>query len=362
MSDEKCIPGANDTNEPHASRRKILGGGWKALIILLLLLWSGYLTMHTDNIQRSHINHALILSPCRPIQEHLYDSFSTRELSNLPIVNVTGLRCPSWTRNTTNTVLVWLRTEGIMYSQIEKSASSTIRKIFKKLGNGTHKTKEISNSLTNGLPPNINVLFTFVRDPVERFLSAYIEVWRRRDFFWLTGKKWIKLGLSLPDQAMKVEAMALFIDRLDEEGWWNPHLRPQTMEMANTYMPNCLPFDFVGRVENFERDMSQAFSMAGGNPDRWRAGVTKPKHRASYLNDKKVIASAFEHQTSERKRKVCRLYYLDFINLDYPLPTVCKNVSFTLDDVNRWSQKRLQAVETSVIQKAFVSAMSHWYR
>jgi len=268
----------------------------------------------------------LELRPCA-------DEPPQRNITNLPPVNVSSINCPPETRYYTHNLLSYVEEEGILYSGVTKSGSSTIRTILKKMANGispeeTFKRRYRKRTGKVILPANRKVLFTFVRDPIERFLSAYAEVWRRGKF-WFSGMPYANSRFTLPPMALKPEAMALFIDRLNEEGFWDGHLEPQTVKMTNMHLNGCLPFDFVGRLERFEEDFSHVLAMAEVKPVNWQKWSVNGG-RKTPDDQKSKLRQIFWRQTQKRIKTICSVYSWDFVNFGYPYPDDCKGMNVTL--------------------------------
>jgi len=280
------------------------------------------------------------LRPCvdEPPQRKITDlpavnELPQRKITDLPPVNVSNINCPPETRYYKKNLMSYLEAEGILYSAVTKSGSSTIRTILRNMANGpnpeeTFKKRYRSRTGKVTLPANRKVLFTFVRDPIERFLSSYAEVWRRGKF-WFSGMPYANRRFTLPPMALKAEAMALFIDRLKEEGFWDGHLELQTVKMTNMHLKSCLPFDFVGRLENFEQDFSHVLAMAEVKPVNWHKWLEQGG-RKTPDDQKRKLRQIFWRQTQERINTICRVYTMDFVNFGYPYPGVCKGMNVTL--------------------------------
>ena len=106
--------------------------------------------------------------------------------------------------------------------------------------------------------------FTFVRHPLPRLVSAYLDKvvkikhsarrvirnfqLRRGLLGWKAARHWLQTG-ALLDPARKL-TFREFADQLARENWarLDPHFRPQSRLLAG------LPLDFIGRVENSQDD------------------------------------------------------------------------------------------------------------
>lgn len=98
-------------------------------------------------------------------------------------------------------------------------------------------------------------LFTFVRDPWDRLVSAYRDKMRRPrwrgEIGGVLGRADPTLPVSFPDF---VQAIAMQdVQEMD------PHWRPQHRNL----MVDALSFDFIGRMEDFGRDFERLKALAG---------------------------------------------------------------------------------------------------
>jgi len=288
--------------------------------------------------------------------------YPQRDVMHLPPVNISGLNCPAWTRYYEWNLLSYLEAEGLLYSSIAKSGSSTIRVMLRAISNGSNPEKLSRRAYRekNGgqkLPSERKFFFTFVRDPIERFLSAYAEVWRRGKF-WFSGMVYQNRMFKLPPIALKAEAMALFIDRLADEGFWDGHLEPQTVKITNQNLNSCLPFNFIGRLENFEQDILHVFDVAKVKRERWIK--TWERGRTTPSEEKEKLRQIFNRQTQARVKTICRVYSLDFLNFGYPYPDACKEMNLTAQESKPIVFTKLNAKNDRDVRLALATAQRKW--
>jgi hypothetical protein len=153
---------------------------------------------------------------------------------------------------------------NIVYVKNPKAACSTVLLWLDRLHTGDHDFSP-SNVHTDNRLPKVSSIgrrriarmlsgegysFTFVRDPLRRFQSAYLdkivnaERWRRQ----------IQTALGQePDAARPVslDDFVTGIERQDPVSEMNPHWRPQHINV----MTSLIRYDHIGRIENFATDL-----------------------------------------------------------------------------------------------------------
>mmetsp|Transcript_1312 Transcript_1312/g.2930 ORF Transcript_1312/g.2930 Transcript_1312/m.2930 type:complete len:345 (-) Transcript_1312:63-1097(-) len=175
-------------------------------------------------------------------------------------------------------------------------------------------------------------VFTFVREPLERFVSGFAEIERTYrnpnfDFFRLaeTGSH---------------EQAQLFIDRFLEDGvMYNGHVKPQS-EFLPPFSASCgLRMDFIGKVEDLSNDWSSilASQQCYGNPFRTWLGQ-HPTHRETFAMSSIFGVKLYETKKAETAmhsvlksndsvylRAFCWLSLPDYVIFDYQLPQQCQD-------------------------------------
>jgi hypothetical protein len=101
--------------------------------------------------------------------------------------------------------------------------------------------------------------FTFVRDPIRRAESAYLDkvvhaaedTWRAR----------VRQALELPDAPGEPVALDTFVAALEATDplQMDPHWRPQHLNL----MHPLVTYDHIGRLENFDADLAAVGEAAG---------------------------------------------------------------------------------------------------
>lgn len=155
----------------------------------------------------------------------------------------------------------------IVYITNQKAACSTIKLFLQRieLNDPAHTTDKIHQDRTLPRPREFgwdNVcewlsggafVFTFVRHPIERALSAYRDKFigpgERRERYRME----LQRRLGLKEDPHWPPTLDQFLDGLEisDPVEMDPHWRPQYI---NTLRP-VLSYDFIGKVENFDADL-----------------------------------------------------------------------------------------------------------
>lgn len=146
----------------------------------------------------------------------------------------------------------------LVYVEVRKAASGSIRKILGKFGASMHSwcsQGERKRRLTPGkrcgtlsLPEHVidnYFFFSFVRDPIERFYSSLYQAIRRK-----------RPGAVTPQLVSNI------LKAYDNRSvLWDHHLESQAMSLSSpihwekrTGHRVQVPLDFLGRTEHFHRD------------------------------------------------------------------------------------------------------------
>ena len=165
----------------------------------------------------------------------------------------------------TNTYLLCYNYEyNLLWFRVAKSARSTINKHLKEV---TPKDKYIFGSEVGYIPSTFSnfTKFAFVRNPVNRFLSAWRNKVIDQNYFHFSKKKHAKM-----------KSLENFIAWTREQDINNcdPHIRHQQslIDISN--------LDFLGRVENFNDDFKELAKMVNM--------PIKKIHRKNQSNSKKM--------------------------------------------------------------------------
>jgi len=194
-------------------------------------------------------------------------------------------------------------TYKFIYINIPKVASTTMKALLTKLN--------VSGSRNyNRLPDDVKNYFTFafVRDPYERFYSAYGTILER--------------GVQQGHQATKNKPFYKISDPEDKfrkfvedttKQLWDEHIQRQLyyLTLADG---NLVPLDFVGKLETFDEDW-KFIQKELKLPD---AVIT----RVPVLNQQRVWTRV--NYTDELIVKaLCDLYAQDYLCFDFDFPEPC---------------------------------------
>lgn len=159
------------------------------------------------------------------------------------------------------------RTFNYVYVANPKAACSTLKLILSKVENNDpeftpqslHNRKHLPlltpNKLTRkeqgALFDGSYYLFSFVRHPFKRALSAYTDKIhgnkkQKREILEAMGKAGEKLNYPVSFD----EFVAVIADQ--DPATLNPHWRPQTLNLAT----DLINYDFIGKLENFAADLA----------------------------------------------------------------------------------------------------------
>lgn len=158
-------------------------------------------------------------------------------------------------------------------------------------------------------------VFTFVREPLERFVSGFAEIERTYrnphfDFF------------RLAETGSHQQAQ-LFIDRFFEDGvMYNGHVKPQS-EFLPPFSASCgLRMDFIGKVEDLSNGWSSflASQQCAGHPFRSSLGQHPTEHSETF-----AMHSVLKSNEGVYLRAFCWLSLPDYVIFDYQLPQQCQD-------------------------------------
>jgi len=172
---------------------------------------------------------------------------------------------------------VWPLPEyGCVYVKNAKAASSTILLWLHRIHTGDHEANpgnihrnhDLPRARQVGMNTVVRMLagdafrFSFVREPVRRFESAYLDrIVARRKPAW-RGRVQQTLGLPVdPEHVPTFDQFVAALEALPPIEL-DPHWRPQHLNL----MYGLVDLDFVGRLESFDTDLERVRLTVGLPP------------------------------------------------------------------------------------------------
>ena len=141
--------------------------------------------------------------------------------------------------------------------------------------------------------------FMFVRDPLERLLSAY----RARNPHGIF-KKWKRLSFR--------KFLNLILDKPDEKS--NLHF----VSFSRMCHPCVINYDFIGLLDNYERDMRQILRSVGAE----NAVILPKRNQTGYTHKKtgEVLKRYLKDVPKATIQKIYERYYLDYYIFGFKKP------------------------------------------
>lgn len=146
-------------------------------------------------------------------------------------------------------------------------------------------------------------IFSFVRNPLSRVVSAYLnKIVGRKDTTW----KWFAKTHGLkPDTQISFDQFVELISQ-DDPAKLNPHWRPQFLNI-------CYPFitpDFIGRLENMDGQLPDVLGHIFGK------AFDKQTRRKAHATAAQDTYQSF-YETSQTRDRVEKIYEQDFAYFGY---------------------------------------------
>ena len=196
----------------------------------------------------------------------------------------------------------------LVFYNIPKAASTTVRRLLAKIDpviSGMEGViARVGSSMAENhfeLPDRVReryFKFAFVRDPRERFVSAFYEVCRRKPW-WARSRSWYRQS----DERLRFEGFL----RDAEIEFCDAHVESQLYFLTN-FNGTRFPLDFLGHLESFESD--------------WRyieRTLKLPRSEIPSLNKRSCLGQL--SPTPEQLSQIERLYADDFAAFGYELDT-----------------------------------------
>ena len=161
------------------------------------------------------------------------------------------------------------------------------------------------------------VLFTFVRDPMDKFVAGYKEIASRGLIDKLRG---VHVG--------SVEHAQLFLDDVFHGSCDNGHVLLQLQSMMG---PACESrFDFIGKLEDFDVDWPRLGFFGGCTKQlQWPEDY---QHDSDFdqtgLKAERAMRQALAANNAQLTKTLCLWLLPDYLAFDYKLPEPCRGHNF----------------------------------
>ena len=216
----------------------------------------------------------------------------------------------------------------------------------------TPDAKYSQHSILDNFIENNTTTFSFVRDPVDKFLSGFYEVNRRvfvtkeiriaradKGLRALVERYGNKSGIEIMRSWMKEieRRTADFID--PHQLFMDPHLLPNMhFLMDQHYQTRSIPFNFIGNLKHFAEDFPQILhpfirdQELRQNHSKIMDLMIQKRVRADEKSGS-VHSILDEHLTrflvkrsqlsDDDIRRICELYWLDYMCFPFDIPVQC---------------------------------------
>lgn len=166
-------------------------------------------------------------------------------------------------------------------------------------------------------------VFTFVQDPLDRFLAAYadMDADRVQDVDHRGhGYEFLHLEESLERAKAFLETFVKFGDQ------FSSHMKPQSEHLAPVSGDCALKLDFIGKSERFEEDwmaFSQAQGCASESSEPRDSQLVSAALGAKRSSSTAALRAALDAENSAYLRAFCWIHLADYVIFDYDLPKGC---------------------------------------
>ena len=174
-------------------------------------------------------------------------------------------------------------------------------------------------------------VFTFVRDPIKHFISAYSEVDRRLTKVWLRKPAYAPKGfIAIKRNASNEPARALAaleeVRSGVERGLTPSHMYSQFWKVNRCLTRNKMPLimNFIGHIEDLVEEWKKVESHIGVEHEPLTFSHSGTHIYKKHAQSIELKINDPEHANVALVRKICEYYRLDYACFDYPFPAVCK--------------------------------------
>jgi len=158
-------------------------------------------------------------------------------------------------------------------------------------------------------------LFSVVRDPLSRAISALHELSRRSHW----------AGYNNPDDQwyppLHAGSLGELIASIHERGWWNAHFQPQYLFLIEPHTQTKLELDYIADTSDLQYYL-QYITQRLNHPNGkfvWSDVPTPPRENPTK-------AAEIIQPNAQQIRQICELYRGDYLAFSLPRPAECKNI------------------------------------
>jgi hypothetical protein len=282
---------------------------WKAAVAFAIFgLWSFHQNQHNANVSHGEATESKDIAVSRKPRETVYPEdhiqttvVVTNSKNVVPLQPRVTVEPEDYIYSTRlGAAPIVIENHKLIFFYVPKVGCSIWKRLFRRMtGYADWKTKSPHSSTTNGLTYlyhyNVSTAtqminspeYTkaiFLRDPKERFLSAYLDKSLHDNGSYIVGACCKTKG-GCSEKAREFSGfLELTLRCLDT------HWRPQSKRMEQKYIPML---DFIGHFETMEKDAKKLLERAGGWNDFGRSGWGRHGNESIF-----ATSSDVKHATS----------------------------------------------------------------
>ena len=198
----------------------------------------------------------------------------------------------------------------------------------------------IHRNVFNNFISNNSIIFTFIRDPLNKFLSGFFEANKRRNIqrnknvkVNKNGKAYDLLREWISNILKSREERRILIDNVPiTNKWMDFHLLSNLKMMEGAYEW----FNYIGNLDNLNNDLPQIISRFVINDTFFDGIGNYSAFMDKYFNHKRdrngrnyvnKIVDKFNFKISDLSDKdisdICEIYWLDYICFPFDIPKQC---------------------------------------
>ena len=191
-----------------------------------------------------------------------------------------------------------------------------------------------SSILENFIDDN-TITFSFVRDPVDKFLSAFYEA-HRPMHAWNHSEYRVELAAKYKDKS-GIHILRLWMDeieRLTANGihtFVDSHLKPNMYFLTGQHYETSIPFNFIGDLKHFGEDFPQIVRQfvvdkeLRRNRTKLQELMIQKRTRSHHTFDEDLSRFQVDRSqlSNEDIQRICELYWLDYLCFPFDIPRQC---------------------------------------